>query len=62
MAYVNKKGVRTVVYLQEGEKIIVVRPDAMYRLGYPVEDIVTGRTIEEATRVSWDEVEQKWMD
>lgn len=56
------KRTRIVTHLLEGEKIVVVRLDAMYRLGYPVEDIVTGRTIEEATRVSWDEVAQEWID
>lgn len=59
---VKPEGVRTVVYLQEGEKVIIVKPEANYRLGYPMEDIVYGSTIIEAVRVVWDQADQAWLD
>ena len=57
----KSKGIRTVVYLQEGEKLVIVKQASMYKLGYPLEDIVCGETIAEAASEVWDEISQSWM-
>lgn len=57
----KKTGVKTVVYLQEGEKLITIKPEAMYKLGYPLEEIIYGHTVIDAVGVTWDEIEQKWI-
>lgn len=57
----KSKGVRTVVYLQEGEKMLIVKPDRTYRTGYPTEEILFGNTLLEAVPVTWDEISQEWL-
>ena len=55
------KGVRTVVYLQEGEKLLVVLPERMYKTGYPTEEILLGNTLIESKEVVWCEISQTWV-
>lgn len=54
-------GTRVIIDLQAGEKIIVVDPDAMYRLGEPHDEIVQGHVITNATHATWCSLEQKWI-
>ena len=56
-----KKKVRTVVYLAEDEVVVIVKKDAYYQLGYPVEDIVHGGIIADAQLAEWCVIEQKWL-
>jgi hypothetical protein len=56
------KGVRKVLYLQEDEEVVIVKKSSMYRLGHPLEDIITGETIVDALRVEWCMLEQRWRE
>jgi len=40
----------------------VIDGKAMYRLGYPVHEVVRGNIISEARRVYWCPLGQKWED
>ena len=42
------------------EVLITIKPEAMYKLGYPLEEIVYGHTIIDVVEVIWDETGQKW--
>jgi hypothetical protein len=58
-----KNGKRHVlVELDEGERIAGYHEDRYYKLGYPIEDIVEGRIIDEAVPVTWCSVEQRWAE
>lgn len=52
---------RLVVELEEGEQIAAFDPHKHYQLGYPVEDIVEGHIINNASPVVWCSIEQKWI-
>lgn len=56
----NKK-TRVTTYLSDDECVVVVKRNAHYKLGYPVEDIILGETIYESRQVTWCEVEQRWI-
>lgn len=57
----TKKGLRVITYLQPGEKIKVIKTDAHYRLGYPLElDVVDGQILTGATPVTWCCITQEW--
>jgi len=51
---------RVVVILEPSEKIVSVRKDAYYELGYPLEDVVHGHIIEDMSLVTWCPIGQKW--
>lgn len=51
---------RVVVELEPGEKLISVRDDAFYRLGNPLDDVIAGHILSDATRAQWCSVTQKW--
>jgi hypothetical protein len=53
---------RVVVELDPGVKLVPVRPDAHYRLGYPVEDVVASHVVEVLQRVAWCSASQEWVD
>ncbi len=55
------KKTRTVMYLQECEKLLIEKNKSIYKLGYPLEDIVTSETIIDSVAVVWDEISQSWM-
>jgi hypothetical protein len=51
------------VRVPPGCKLLLVADDGHYRLGEPMEDmILAGYIITGGAKVSWDSVEQKWMD
>jgi hypothetical protein len=52
---------RVIAVLNPGEKLIVVRDNAHYRLGPPMDDIVPAHVIEEAHPVVWCCVSQEWV-
>lgn len=51
---------RLVVELEPGEKLMAVRDDAFYRLGEPLDDVIAGHILADATRAQWCSVTQKW--
>jgi hypothetical protein len=58
-----KSGKRHVlVELDEGERIAGYHEDRHYKLGYPVEDIVIGRVLDEAVEVTWCSAAQEWLE
>lgn len=52
---------RITVELDEGEELIVVRPDAFYKLGYPVEEVVPSHVLQGTYQVTWCCVSQEWV-
>lgn len=58
-----KSGVRRfVVEVKEGEVLQNIFQQTHYRLGYPVEDVVSADVILHSKPVSWCSVEQQWVD
>lgn len=51
---------RVMVELEPGEKLMAVRGDAFYRLGEPLDDVIAGHILADATRAQWCSVTQKW--
>ncbi len=49
---VPPKPTKVIVYLNEDEQIIKIKPNKMYKLGYTIEDTVYGSTILDAVVVS----------
>jgi hypothetical protein len=59
----NKYGRRRVlVELGPSEQLIVVCKNSYYKLGYPIEDIVSGNEIAESKPTYWCSISQKWED
>lgn len=58
----GRAGRRVTVELDAGDKLIAISPDAMYRLGYPHEDVVSGHTLADAVLTTWCSLEQKWVE
>lgn len=59
---IGPKTTRFIVEVDNDEKLMVFHPDNHYKLGYPVEDIVIGDIITQATPVRWCSLEQKWIE
>lgn len=53
---------RVVLEIDPNEKIIAVQPDAHYKLGYPLEDVVPSHVLAEAVQTSWCCLDQKWVE
>lgn len=53
---------RVTVELDGDERILAVRPNAYYRLGDPVSDVMIGHVMEGAVEVSWCSVDQQWVE
>lgn len=49
------------VELDPSERLLPLREDAHYKLGYPVEDIVAVHILSESTRVTWCSASQEWV-
>jgi hypothetical protein len=58
--YENGKRSLTIV-LDKGETVIALK-DGLYRLGYPLFDVVPVEVLSESTPVYWDCVSQVWED
>lgn len=57
-----KSGKRHVlVELDANEQILCVNEDLHYKLGYPVEDVVIGCVVADATPVTWCSIGQEWV-
>lgn len=50
---------RVIVELAPGEKLIAVRDSEHYRLGQPLDDVIAGYILADATRAVWCSVGQK---
>jgi hypothetical protein len=58
----KKSGKRRItVELDKDEKLIVVKADTFYKLGYPVEDVVPSHVLEDAQQVTWCCIGQEWV-
>jgi hypothetical protein len=61
-ALVKKNGKRRVtVELDPGQKLIAIREDGFYKLGYPFEEVVQSHIIEDAQQVTWCPLGQEWV-
>lgn len=55
--------IRVVLELAPHEKLVVIDPDAHYKLGEPMhEDVFAGHILADATPTTWCSIEQKWID
>jgi hypothetical protein len=52
----NTSRVRITLEVDSSQKLVAIRPEAYYRLGQPLEDVVSGDLITEAEQV----IGQKW--
>lgn len=52
---------RMTIELEPGEAIIVVKDGSHYKLGHPVEDVVSANVIAESQRVTWCSASQEWQ-
>lgn len=52
---------RVTVELAQHESLLVVRDDAHYKLGDPVDDVVAGHVLSETTPVTWCSASQEWV-
>lgn len=52
---------RITVELDRDEDIIAIRPDAHYKTGYPLEDVITGHIILDSVPVMWCPIGQEWV-
>lgn len=53
--------VKITVEMLPGEKLAAFNSGGYYITGYPMEEIVRGSTILDATPVAWCEIEQRWI-
>lgn len=60
---INRRGKREVtVELDTNDTLIAIRKNSHYKLGYPIQDIVSGHELAESTPVIWCSISQKWED
>ena len=52
---------RVTLDLDPGEKLIAIRPDSFYKLGYPFQETVQSHIIEDAQQVTWCPLGQEWV-
>lgn len=50
------------VILKPGQTALVIKDDAFYRLGGQTDLIVGSHVLEEIDPVTWDSIEQRWME
>ena len=51
------------VRVPKGHKLLLISDDEYYELGQPMDDMVLGgHILTSMARVTWDSVEQKWME
>jgi hypothetical protein len=58
----GRAGRRVLVELDADDKLIAISPGAMYKLGYPHEDIVGGHVLADVKLTTWCSLEQKWIE
>lgn len=51
---------RVTVDVDPNEKLIAVRNNCFYRLGYPLEEVVHAHTLENSKQVTWCSIQQRW--
>ncbi len=49
------------IELGVGETLIAIAPDAHYRMGQPVDDVVASHILAETARVTWCSASQEWV-
>lgn len=53
---------RITVEVEDGEQLLIVKPNSFYKLGGQLDDIVASHIVEDAVEVSWCSIEQKWAE
>ena len=51
---------RLVIDLPAGTKLLAIREDTFYKLGYPCEEVVGSHILTEAKQVTWCSASQEW--
>lgn len=55
-------GVRTMtIELDKSEKLVAIHDNSFYKLGEPLDDVVQGHIIADATVAVWCPIEQKFI-
>lgn len=52
---------RVTLEIDPSEKLMSIRPDSFYKLGYPFEEVVQSHIIEDAHQVMWCPLGQEWV-
>lgn len=52
---------RVTLEIDPGEKLIAIREDSFYKLGYPFEEVVQSHIIQDAQQVTWCPLGQEWV-
>lgn len=47
--------------IDPGEKLMAIREDSFYKLGYPFEEVVQSHIIQDAHQVTWCPLGQEWV-
>jgi hypothetical protein len=57
-----KDEIELTVRISRKEKLLAVDESSLYKLGYPIEDIVPSHVVAESVPVVWCPTEQRWVD
>jgi hypothetical protein len=52
---------RVTLDIDPGEKLITIREDSFYKLGYPFEEVVQSHIIQDSYQVTWCPLGQEWV-
>ena len=52
---------RVTLDIDLGEKLMVIREDSFYKMGYPFEEVVQSHIIQDAQQVTWCPLGQEWV-
>lgn len=52
---------RMTVEIDPGEKLLAIRKDSFYKLGYPFQETVQSHIIQDAVQVTWCPLGQNWV-
>ena len=56
-----KRKHRVTVELDHGETLMTFQDHLFYRLGYPIDEVVSGEYITSSEHVIWCSLEQRWV-
>lgn len=52
---------RVTLEIDPSEKLMAIREDSFYKLGYPFEEVVQSHIIQDAQQVTWCPLGQEWV-
>ena len=48
--------------ISEGSQLLLIDPKAHYKLGDPIDEVLSGDILTASREVTWDNAEQEWLD